>query len=69
MVVVVVVMLDLFVGLFVGLLVGPGPQREGEIVVALGRLQTETDRLPLVLAVMVERQQGAHCVLPHPPLA
>ena len=51
------------------LLVVPGPQREGEIVVALGRLQAETDGLSLVLAVMVERQQGAHCVLPHPPLA
>ena len=55
--------------LVVDLFVAPGPQREGEIVVALGRLQAETDRLSPVLAVMVERQQGAHCVLPHPPLA
>ena len=56
----VVVMVDLFVG--------PGPQREGEIVVALGRLQAETDHLPPVLAVVVERQQSAHRVLPPPPL-
>ena len=65
-VVVVVVMMLLLVVL--GVFVAPGPQREGEIVVTLGRLQAETDHLPPVLAVVVERQQAAHRVLPPPPL-
>ena len=44
----------------------PGPEREGEVVQALGRLQAQTGRLSLGLAVVVERQQGPHCVLPLP---
>ena len=33
-------------------------------MLALGRLQAQTDRLSPGLAVVVERQQGPHCVLP-----
>ena len=51
----------------VGVCVVPGPQGEGEKVISLGRLQAKTDRLSPVLAVMVERQQRPHCVLPHSP--
>ena len=45
----------------------PGSEREGEIVITLRGLQTEADCLSLVLALMVERQQGRHCVLLHLP--
>ena len=43
----------------------PGPEREGEIVITQRGLQTEADCLSLVFALMVERQQGRHRVLPH----
>ena len=46
-----------------------GPQREGEVVITPGGLQAEADRLSLVLAVTVERQQAGHRVLPQPPLS
>ena len=54
--------------LFLLFVVAGGPQREGEIVITPGGLQAEADRLSLVLAVTVERQEAGHGVLPQPPL-
>ena len=55
--------------LFLLFVVAGGPQREGEIVITPGGLQAEADRLSLVLAVTVERQEAGHGVLPQPPLS